>query len=74
MALTKSSLVANSHRCVLVFVMPIGINNIGWKMYMINAGWDVIIIALIVSCALYVWHELLTFQGCLLGGNKGQNA
>lgn len=29
--------------------MPIGITNIGWKMYMVNGGWDVIVIILIVS-------------------------
>jgi hypothetical protein len=29
--------------------MPIGINNIGWKLYLINAGWDVIIFILLVS-------------------------
>lgn len=33
--------------------MPIGINNIGWRMYMINGGWDIIVIVLI---ALY-WVE-----------------
>lgn len=34
---------------VLVFVMPIGLDNIGWKMYMINGSWDIIVIFLIVS-------------------------
>jgi hypothetical protein len=29
--------------------MPIGLDSIGWKMYMINGSWDVIIIILIVS-------------------------
>lgn len=29
--------------------MPIGIENIGWKMYMINGGWDIITLVLIVS-------------------------
>lgn len=28
--------------------MPIGLTNIGWKMYMVNGGWDVVIIVLIV--------------------------
>jgi hypothetical protein len=42
-------LLTNIDRCVLVFVMPIGITNIGWKMYMINGSWDIIIVALIVS-------------------------
>ena len=28
--------------------MPIGLTNIGWKMYMINGSWDIIILGLIV--------------------------
>lgn len=35
-------------RLVFVFIMPIGLNNIGWKMYMVNASWDIIIFGLIV--------------------------
>ena len=38
----------NAFAVLLVYVMPIGINNIGWKMYMINGSWDIIIIVLIV--------------------------
>lgn len=40
-------------RLVLVFVLPIGIANLGWKMYMINAGWDILYIVFIVgsSCS-----------------------
>ncbi|KAI0130037.1 putative sugar transporter [Xylariales sp. AK1849] len=53
LALSQFSLSALA--LVLVFVMPIGIGNIGWKMYMINASWDVIIVILIVS------HPCLTF-------------
>jgi hypothetical protein len=29
--------------------MPIGLANIGWKMYMVNASWDIVIVVLIVS-------------------------
>lgn len=29
--------------------MPIGLANIGWKMYLVNASWDVVIFGLIVS-------------------------
>jgi hypothetical protein len=36
-------------RLVFVFIMPIGLNNIGWKMYMVNGIWDIIILGLIVS-------------------------
>lgn len=42
-------MLADLQRCVLVFVMPIGLSNIGWKMYMVNASWDVVIAVLIVS-------------------------
>lgn len=34
---------------LLVFIMPIGLNNIGWKMYMINGSWDIVTFILIVS-------------------------
>lgn len=30
-------------------IMPIGLENIGWKMYMVNASWDIVIAVLIVS-------------------------
>lgn len=33
---------------VFTFVMPIGLGSIGWKMYMINASWDLVILGLIV--------------------------
>lgn len=39
-------------RLVFVFIMPIGLANIGWKMYMVNASWDIIIVVLIVSLLL----------------------
>ncbi|CAK3973415.1 hexose carrier [Lecanosticta acicola] len=48
-----SSFMLNALATLLVFVMPIGIANIGWKMYMINGGWDIIVVVLI---AVY-WVE-----------------
>lgn len=42
--------IADNYRCVFVFIMPIGLNNIGWKMYIANGSWDVAIAVLIVSC------------------------
>ncbi|KAF2448732.1 putative sugar transporter [Karstenula rhodostoma CBS 690.94] len=51
--LAFSQFALNAFACVLVFVMPIGLENIGWKMYMVNGSWDIIIIALI---AVY-WVE-----------------
>jgi hypothetical protein len=32
--------------------MPIGLTNIGWKMYMVNASWDIAILGLIVGSFL----------------------
>lgn len=29
--------------------MPIALTNIGWKTYMVNASWDIVIVGLIVS-------------------------
>lgn len=47
-----SQLALNAFALVFVFIMPIGLNNIGWKMYMINGSWDIIIAAFIVSALL----------------------
>jgi hypothetical protein len=33
--------------------MPIALYNIGWKMYMLNGGWDV----LMVLAVMYYWVE-----------------
>ncbi|KAI2469087.1 putative hexose carrier protein [Annulohypoxylon bovei var. microspora] len=46
--LAFSALSLNLLACVLVNVMPIGLANIGWKMYIINGSWDVIVLILIV--------------------------
>ncbi|CAN8105237.1 unnamed protein product [Discula destructiva] len=43
-----SQLMLNSLALLLTFVEGIGLTNIGWKMYMINASWDVIVLGLIV--------------------------
>lgn len=58
-------------RLLLVFIMPIGLNNIGWKMYMINGGWDIIIIVLIVRDAPYLTkNNPLTNIARLYTGSK----
>lgn len=38
-----------SDRLLLVFIMPIALDNIGWKMYMVNGSWNIITLVLIVS-------------------------
>lgn len=43
-----SAFLLNAFALVFVYIMPIGLTNIGWKMYMINGSWDIIILGLIV--------------------------
>ncbi|KAI0107410.1 putative hexose carrier protein [Hypoxylon sp. NC0597] len=45
--LAFSALALNLLACVFVYIMPIGLNNIGWKMYMVNGSWDIVIAVLI---------------------------
>lgn len=62
-------------RLVFVFIMPIGLGNIGWKMYMVNASWDIVIVVLIVSSveasSYYIVTHLLL--GCFLGRDERQD-
>ncbi|KAF2670699.1 putative hexose carrier protein [Microthyrium microscopicum] len=51
--LAFSTFALNALACLLVFVMPIAINNIGWKTYIINGSWDIVILVII---AVY-WVE-----------------
>ncbi|RFU26952.1 hypothetical protein B7463_g9392, partial [Scytalidium lignicola] len=51
--LAVSSFVLNAFALVFVYIMPIGLANIGWRMYMVNASWDIVIVILI---AVY-WVE-----------------
>ncbi|KAJ5756854.1 hexose carrier protein, partial [Penicillium manginii] len=48
-----SSFSLNAFALVFTFIMPIGLGDIGWKMYMINASWDIVVLVLI---AIY-WVE-----------------
>ncbi|PSR73297.1 hypothetical protein BD289DRAFT_448982 [Coniella lustricola] len=48
-----SQFVLNALALMLVFLMNIALTNIGWKMYIINAAWDVIVLFLIA----YYWVE-----------------
>ncbi|KAI9686887.1 MAG: hypothetical protein M1822_002640 [Bathelium mastoideum] len=45
--------VANGVALLIVFTMPISLANIGWKTYMINGAWDVVIVGLLA----YYWVE-----------------
>ncbi|KAH8809154.1 general substrate transporter [Xylogone sp. PMI_703] len=37
----------NTFATIFVIIMPIAFKNIGWRVYIINASWDVVIVALI---------------------------
>lgn len=55
--------------------MPIGLANLSWRMYMINASWDVIIVVLIVSLSppsVYVFPSLLTVEAVFWVETKGK--
>ena len=43
----------NGAALLIVFTMPIALTNIGWKTYMANGAWDVVMLAAIV----YYWVE-----------------
>lgn len=60
---------------VFVYIMPIGLANIGWKMYFVNSSWDVVILGLIVSRFSLASRcvSKLIFLGILLGRDKGQD-
>lgn len=64
--------------CVLVFVMPIGLENIGWKMYMINGSWDIVIIILIVSIPIvereFVLNLRRPYTGSRQKGNRSRKS
>ncbi|KAJ9659846.1 hypothetical protein H2198_002915 [Neophaeococcomyces mojaviensis] len=71
--LAFSSFSLNGLALLLVFVMPIGISNIGWKMYMINAGWDIIIIVLIILYWVETKGKTLEEVDAIFEGHKHSN-
>jgi hypothetical protein len=44
-----TSFALNAFALVFVFIMPIGLANITWKMYFVNGSWDIIILGMIVG-------------------------
>lgn len=48
--------------------MPIALQNIGWKMYIINGSWDIIILLIVVSCQVYLLiFDINAVAGTVLG-------
>jgi hypothetical protein len=50
-------------------VEPIGIERIGWKMYIINGAWDVVTAGLIVREPALLFEQMLTLLVVFLGGD-----
>ncbi|KAF7541112.1 hypothetical protein G7054_g827 [Neopestalotiopsis clavispora] len=65
-----SQLGLNAFAMVLVFVMPIGLDNIGWKTYMINGSWDIIVIFLIAIFWIETKGKSLEEIDALFEGQK----
>lgn len=56
-----------------MIIMPIAFENIGWKVYIINALWDVLVVVLIVSGTLGHGAALANKpQLCFQVGTKGK--
>ncbi|ORY71516.1 putative hexose carrier protein [Pseudomassariella vexata] len=60
----------NALALVLVFVMPIGLANIGWKMYMINGSWDIIVVILIAAYWVETKGKTLEEMDAIFEGEK----
>ncbi|OAQ70922.2 major facilitator superfamily domain, general substrate transporter [Pochonia chlamydosporia 170] len=68
-----SQFTLNGLAMLLVFVMPIGIENIGWKMYMINGSWDIVTFALIAVFWVETKGKTLEEIDALFEGKKRSN-
>ncbi|KAK3671340.1 hypothetical protein LTR78_008800 [Recurvomyces mirabilis] len=53
--------------------MPIGLANIGWKMYMVNASWDIVIVFLIAFFWVETKGKTLEEIDAIFEGHKHSN-
>lgn len=68
--LAFTTLALNLLACVFVFIMPIGLDNIGWKMYMVNGSWDIVIAVLIAVFWVETKGKTLEEIDALFEGEK----
>ncbi|KAK2609596.1 hypothetical protein N8I77_003091 [Diaporthe amygdali] len=68
-----SYLMLNVLALIFVFIMPIGLANIGWKMYMVNASWDIVIVALIAVFWIETKGKTLEEIDAIFEGEKHSN-
>ena len=53
--------------------MPIALENIGWKMYIINGSWDVIVLVIVVGQVLAcLQHLMIVSQALFWVETKGK--
>jgi len=71
--LAFSAFMLNALAVLLVFIMPIGLNNIGWKMYMVNGSWDIIVVVLIAVFWVETKGKTLEEIDELFEGHKHSN-
>ncbi|KAG4443060.1 hypothetical protein IFR05_001456 [Cadophora sp. M221] len=71
--LAFSSFALNAFALVFVFIMPIGLNNIGWKMYMVNGSWDIVIVILIAVFWVETKEKTLEEIDAIFEGEKHSN-
>lgn len=57
----------------MVFTMPIAIDSIGWKLYMINGAWDVLVIGIIALLWVETKGKTLEELDEVLDGVKHTN-
>ncbi|KAI3325839.1 putative hexose carrier protein [Xylariaceae sp. AK1471] len=68
--LALSTLILNLFACVFVFIMPIGLSNIGWKMYVVNGSWDIVIAVLIAIFWVETKGKTLEEIDAIFDGHK----
>ncbi|KAI9708055.1 MAG: hypothetical protein M1820_004259 [Bogoriella megaspora] len=62
--------VANGAGLLFVFCMPISLENTGWKTYMINGAWDVVIVGILAYCWVETKGKTLEEIDRVLEGTK----
>ncbi|KAI0010673.1 putative hexose carrier protein [Xylariaceae sp. FL0662B] len=72
--LAFSTFMLNALACIFVYIMPIGLNNIGWRMYMVNGSWDIVIAILIALFWVETKGRTLEEIDAIFEGQKHSSA
>ena len=63
-----------SSSTLIVFTMPIAITNIGWKTYIINGAWDILVVGLIAFSWIETSGKTLEELDAVFEGEKHSDA